>query len=162
MSDLFADQPFPRAVLIGAAVLVGVALVATATSRITGIGTTQVAPAAAVEAVDLRFEDRSGGAVAVVDAGSQRTVAVFEAGSGNFVRGVLRGFARERKLQGASRQDPVRLTRWADGRLSLDDPVTGRHVDLGAFGPTNAGQFAQLLRQAAAGDRVTQAPAARQ
>lgn len=160
MSDPFADQPFPRSVLIGAAVLVAVSLAAAATSRVTGIGTTQVAPAAAVQAVDLRFEDRADGAVVVVDAASQREVAVFEAGSGNFVRGVLRGFARERRLQGAGREHPVRLTRWADGRLSLDDPVTGRHVDLEAFGPTNAAEFARLLYAGASGERLSEAPAA--
>jgi hypothetical protein len=29
--------------------------------------------------------------------------------------------------------------------LSLDDPSTGRHVDLEVFGPTNAGAFADIL-----------------
>lgn len=160
MSDPFADQPFPRSVLIGAAVLVTVAMAAAGTARLTGIGTTQVAPAAAVESRDLRFDDRADGSVAVYDVAAGRFVARFEAGSGNFVRGVLRGFARERRLRGAGREQPMRLTRWADGRLSLDDPVTGRHVDLEAFGPTNAAEFARLLYAGAAGERLSEAPAA--
>ena len=33
----------------------------------------------------------------------------------------------------------------ADGRLTLEDPATGRRVDLESFGPTNAAVFAQIL-----------------
>ena len=37
------------------------------------------------------------------------------------------------------------LTRWADGRLTLNDPSTGHVVALEAFGPDNARAFARLL-----------------
>ena len=40
---------------------------------------------------------------------------------------------------------PFRLTRWSDGRLSLDDPATGRRIELDAFGPTNTAVFAHLM-----------------
>ena len=40
---------------------------------------------------------------------------------------------------------PSELIGRADGRLTLEDPTTGRRVDLESFGPTNAGVFAQLL-----------------
>ena len=43
------------------------------------------------------------------------------------------------------RHIPFRLTRWADGRLSVEDPTTGRRVDLGAFGAVNAASFAKLM-----------------
>jgi hypothetical protein len=33
----------------------------------------------------------------------------------------------------------------ADGKLTLEDPGTGRRVDLGSFGPTNAAVFAQIM-----------------
>ena len=36
-------------------------------------------------------------------------------------------------------------------RLSLEDETTGRRVELNAFGPTNAGAFARLLREGPAG-----------
>jgi hypothetical protein len=29
--------------------------------------------------------------------------------------------------------------------MTLADPATGRKVDLGSFGPTNAGVFAELM-----------------
>jgi putative photosynthetic complex assembly protein len=75
-----------------------------------------------------------------------------EPGTGGFLRGVLRGFARDRKLRGLGEEAaPFALTRWADGRLSVTDPATGRYVDLGAFGPDNWKAFAQLLET---GDEV--------
>jgi putative photosynthetic complex assembly protein len=58
---------------------------------------------------------------------------------------VLRGLVRERRADHVGPTPPFRLTRWADGRLSLDDPSTGRHVDLEVFGPANAGAFADIL-----------------
>ena len=40
---------------------------------------------------------------------------------------------------------PFRLTHWSDGRLSLEDPSTGRRIELDAFGPTNTAVFARLM-----------------
>ena len=66
-------------------------------------------------------------------------------GQDGFVRIVLRNLARERIRQEQERHIPFRLTRWADGRLSVEDPTTGRRVDLGAFGAVNAASFAKLM-----------------
>ncbi|MBV8912702.1 MAG: hypothetical protein JOZ05_06650, partial [Acetobacteraceae bacterium] len=92
---------------------------------------------------DLLFADRSDGAV-VVAVPDGRTVEVFT-GENGFLRGTLRGFARARRLDHLSASAPFRLTRWSDGRLTLDDPANARHVELLAFGPDNAGVFARLL-----------------
>ena len=66
-------------------------------------------------------------------------------GANGFLRGTLRGLARERKRQGVGAEQPFRLIGRADGRLTLEDPATGRRVDLESFGPTNAAVFAQML-----------------
>jgi putative photosynthetic complex assembly protein len=100
---------------------------------------------APVESRELRFEDRDDGAVAVYEAADGATVDVLAPGTNGFVRGVMRGLARERKRQEIGQQPPFRLTRWADGRLTLDDTATGRRIELAAFGPTNTGAFARLL-----------------
>ncbi|MFY7781768.1 MAG: photosynthetic complex assembly protein PuhC, partial [Tagaea sp.] len=42
-------------------------------------------------------------------------------------------------------ETPFRLSMWRDGSLVLDDPATGRRVDLRAFGATNRDAFARLL-----------------
>jgi len=148
MSQL-SHERFPRGALLGAAALLTVAIGLAATARVTGVGTLSNPTTAPVESRSLRFEDRPDGGIAVYEAGREaRPVEVYEPGGGHgFVRGVLRGLARERKLRGIGREPAFRLTltRWADGRLSLEDPVTGRRIELDAFGPTNAGSFAELL-----------------
>jgi len=145
MSGPATDEQVPRALLLSAAALIAFALLAAAGARISGLGTTHMPASKPLEIRELRFHDRSDGAVVVTDAASAREVEIIAPGTNGFVRGVLRGLARERKRQDLGMQAPFRLTRWVDGRLSLDDPATGRHVDLEAFGPTNAGAFAQML-----------------
>lgn len=139
-----AGSALPRAPLVAAAALVLASLAAVAIVRLTGVGAAHYPDAAAVEVREFRFEDRSDGAIRVVDASDGREVEVLT-GPNGFVRGTLRGFARERKRQGIGAEQPFRLVGRADGRLTLEDPATGRRVDLESFGPTNAAAFAQLM-----------------
>jgi putative photosynthetic complex assembly protein len=100
---------------------------------------------AVVERYEINFVDRSNGAIEVYSPGRAAPIDTLLPGSEGFIRGVLRGLARERRAEGVGTQPWFRLTRWADGRLSLDDPSTGRHVDLEVFGPQNSAAFARLL-----------------
>jgi len=102
--------------------------------------------AAAVATRDLRFEDRPDGSIAVIDASSGIVIESI-VGEQGFIRGTLRGLARERKRQGIGPEAPFQLVGRADGRLTLIDPATGRRVDLESFGPVNAGAFVRLLEQ---------------
>jgi putative photosynthetic complex assembly protein len=133
----------PRGALIGAGVLVSGALLLAGMARLTGYQPERPAPSPVVSSHELRFEDRPDGAVLVYE--HNVLVDTLSPGTNGFVRGVLRGLARGRRADGVGRSPPFRLTRWADGRLSLDDPETGRHIDLEVFGPTNAGAFAEIL-----------------
>lgn len=149
------DQPFPRGMLIGAGALVAVALVAVGAVRL-GLIESPAADRAESTATpaasrDLRFVDRADGAV-VVERAEGGVAAVIEPGTGGFVRGVVRGLARERRARGVGREPAFRLTRWSDGRLTLADPATGRTLALDGFGVTNKQAFADLLT--AAGDRA--------
>lgn len=139
------NRPLPRAMLYAAAAMVVLSIILAGTSRLTGIGRTEFAAVPAVESRDLLFEDRPDGAVTIYAAEDGSVIGVLPPGSDGFIRGVLRGLARDRKLHQKGADQPFRLTRWADGRLSIDDPTTGRRIDLGAFGPTNAQAFARLL-----------------
>jgi putative photosynthetic complex assembly protein len=78
-------------------------------------------------------------------------VATIAPETNGFVRGVLRGMFRTRKLESLGHDARFRLAREADGRLTLQDPQTGRQVELDSFGPTNSAAFADLL---VAGRRV--------
>lgn len=145
MSHSHQNQAFPRSALLAAAALVAIALVSAAATRIAGGYVMERPPSVAAESSDLRFADRNDGAVIVTRVPDGSTIAVLDPGTNGFVRGVLRGLARERRFRGVSAEEPFRLTRWADGRLSLEDPSTGRNIELRAFGPTNEVAFARLL-----------------
>jgi putative photosynthetic complex assembly protein len=138
-------RSFPLGALIGAAVLIGFSLLAVTAARVSGIGQAEHRPPPAVQSVELRFEDRTDGAVLVFEGRSDDLVAVVEPGTGGFVRGVLRALVRDRRSQGGGAGEPFRLAQRADGRLTLEDPSTGRLIDLRAFGPTNEEAFARLL-----------------
>jgi putative photosynthetic complex assembly protein len=142
---------FPRGALVGAAALIALTVASAAVGRLAGLGSARMPESPTVESSDLRFADRSDGAVVISDARSGRIVEVIAPGTNGFLRSVMRGLARDRKRQELGTEPAFRLTRWADGRLSLDDEATGRRIDLGAFGPTNAAVFAGVLTAARSG-----------
>ena len=92
----------------------------------------------------LLFEDRVDGGIDVIDAKSHTLVETI-VGQAGFVRGTLRGLARERRREGIGAEVPFELIERTDGRLTLVDPATSRHVDLESFGPTNMNDFVRLL-----------------
>jgi putative photosynthetic complex assembly protein len=145
MSHPGHDAPFPRAPLIGAAILVSFTIAAAAFVRLTGIGKSQDPDAPTIAERTLYYEDSPDGSIAVIDAKDKRLVTTIEPGTNGFLRGTLRGLARERKSRGIGHEQPFELVKHVDGRLTLIDPSTGRRVDLESFGPTNAASFAHLL-----------------
>lgn len=134
---------FPRSALIAAAFLVGLALLAVSTLRLRGFDPAQ-APGPVVSERRLAFADTSDGAVLVRDAQSGAAVARMS-GEQGFLRGVLRGLARERRALGVPAERPYVLTLHADARLLITDPATGQRIDLASFGPDNAAVFLRWL-----------------
>jgi putative photosynthetic complex assembly protein len=138
-------EKFPRGALIGAAGLIAITIVSAGVARIAGTPS-MVPHSAPVTVRDLRFSDRADGGIDVFDAkNSISPVNVINYGSDAFLRATLRGLAQQRKRESLTSAIPFTLTAWADGRLTLDDPATGRHVELEAFGRTNEAAFARLL-----------------
>lgn len=136
---------FPRTPLIAIGGLLVVCLITVAAVRVTGVGAINVPDAAAVEVREFRFEDRPDGSIVVLDAAGKQLMDTVAPGTNGFLRGTMRGLARERKRQGVSPDLPFRMIGRADGKLTLEDPGTGRRVDLGSFGPVNAAVFAQIM-----------------
>ena len=145
MSHAHPHPRIPRGLLLAAGALVAFSIIAAAAGRLTGAGVVALPSGVAVVERSLRFEDDPLGGVRVVDDRTGAVVRHIVPGEDGFVRGVLRGFARARRLHGVGATPPMTLTRWADGRLTLGDPHTGHVVALEAFGPDNAGAFAPLL-----------------
>jgi putative photosynthetic complex assembly protein len=136
---------FPRAPLFALGALVLASVVTVAAVRLTGIGVVRVPDAAPVAMREFRFEDRPDGSIVVLDASGQQLIDTVAPGTNGFLRGTMRGLARERMRQGVSPALPFRMIGRADGKLTLEDPGTGRRVDLGSFGPTNAAVFAHIM-----------------
>ena len=134
----------PRGILFGMWGLVGFAIAASAAWRIAGIAP-EGTSAKAIVVQDLVVSDGGDGSVRITDPKSGRDLDTIEPGTSGFVRATLRGLARERKQQGSGPEAAFRLTRWSDGHLTLADTSTGRLIDLGAFGITNAQAFARLI-----------------
>lgn len=93
----------------------------------------------------LHFEDTPLGAVEVYDADSGKLLESFEAGSGSFVRGVLRSLTRDHQNAKLKTTPAFLLAKYSDGALTIVDETTGQTILLNAFGPTNAQIFDQLL-----------------
>ncbi len=143
----------PRGTLIIAGALVLFAFAATTIVRVAGIPAS-ASPAAMrseahiapVASRDLRFIDRVDGAVVIEDVDKGGIASVIEPGQQTgFIRGVMRGLARERRMHGIGDKPPFNLTLWKDGELSLTDSATGRSIELTAFGSSNRAAFAALL-----------------
>jgi putative photosynthetic complex assembly protein len=146
------EVAFPKGALWGAAALIGFTLSLAVAVRAGALP--QVANPAALRAEasvtrvatrDLHFLDRADGAVVVTDLVGATVATIEPMAEQGFVRGVLRGLARERRLQQVGPGAPFRLEAWSDHGLTLTDLGTGRQIELGAFGPTNRAAFAMLL-----------------
>jgi putative photosynthetic complex assembly protein len=135
---------FPKWVLMSAAGIIAFSLISVGLVRLTGNGPDQ-RPAPSVQERQLRFEDRPDGSIAITDGRTGEQVSSVQ-GEQGFVRGALRALARERKARGMGSEQPFQLMVRTDGGLTLYDPATQQRVDLEAFGPTNADNFARLLK----------------
>jgi putative photosynthetic complex assembly protein len=153
------EATIPRPLLIAAAAMLAASVIGAALGRGLDIGRDlAAAPPQEMPAAsrDMRFIDQDDGGIDVIDATTGLAFARFAPGEDGFARATLRGLVRDRKKLGLGPETPFRLTLRRDGGLALDDPATGRHVDLRAFGATNRDAFARLLPrtgETSAGDR---------
>ena len=146
------SQRFPRFALIAAAILIAGSITAAAAARYANLNDQPAKTSASMQpsmSVDLTFLDMDDGSVQVRDAAGESILYVAAPGTNGFIRGVMRGMARDRRARGIGQQPAFRLAQWPDGRLSLEDLATGRQIELSSFGASNRAAFAQLLDPAA-------------
>lgn len=147
MSEAVADRNVPRGALIGAAALISFAILAAAVGRVTGFGAVRAGYSAPVSSVALQFKDRQDGGISVIAPESGEVVGVIEAGTDGFVRTALRSLAYDRQRRGVGSAPAFVIATWPNGQTTLDDPSTGRRVELAAFGVGNMQTFARLTTQ---------------
>lgn len=144
MSNL-DEQPFPRAPLIAAILVVGLTVAGVGATRLGLISpaTAEASDARPVAFADMRFADMDDGGVrvTVLDDGER----IIPPATGGFVRGVLRGLVRDRRAQGLGSEQPFRVTEWSDGKVTIQDLATARVIKLDAFGQTNRQAFLDLM-----------------
>jgi putative photosynthetic complex assembly protein len=136
-----APERIPAAMVRGIGLLLALLLLGLAWVRLGGFDP-QVAPAPPLAERQLVFADAADGAVTVSE-GSERVATLH--GEQGFLRGVLRGLARERRARGVAATLPYTLSLHADGRLLISDPHTGQRIDLASFGPDNAAVFLRWM-----------------
>lgn len=137
------DPGVPRASLQAIGALLALTIVAAGAGRLAREHAPD-APSPVLQSRALQVLDRADGGIDVRDARDGAPIEELH-GEQGFVRGVLRGLARERKRRGLGPDAPLQLVARADGRISLEDPSTGQHVPLDAFGPENLAPFARWL-----------------
>jgi putative photosynthetic complex assembly protein len=145
MSTNSKPEPFPRKILLAAGSAMAMSIAIAAAGRISGVDNNKPT-AQAVASRALLFRDMPDGSVAVFDASdTAKPIDIVAPETNGFLRATMRGLAQQRLRQDANREVPFRLTEWADGRLTLEDPSTNRSVEMEAFGITNETVFADLL-----------------
>jgi putative photosynthetic complex assembly protein len=149
-------ERIPRWLVRSIGLLLVLVLGSVAWMRLSGFSPV-VAPPAALAQRTLAFADTPQGAVRVTDATTGERIAELQ-GEQGFLRGVLRGLARERRAQQVGATTPFVLSLHADGRLLITDPHTGQRIDLASFGPDNAAVFARWLPAGALQALKTAAP----
>lgn len=138
-------QSMPRGTLVIFWSVIVIALVTAGIGRLTGAANSEPT-APMVTTRELLFHDQPDGTILVFDArDTVHPIEVVAQESNYFLRATMRGLAQQRVRQDASREVPFRLTEWADGRLTLEDPIDNRRVDMEAFGVDNEKVFAKLL-----------------
>ena len=140
-----ASKTLPGPLVLAAVFAIAAAFALVGYAKATGTGGTPRPSAAVAQERLLRFADRADGGVAIIDADADVEVGLLEPGSAPFIRGILRSFARERRMNEIGAEPPFRLARRADGTVFMSDPSTGRSIELDAFGSTNEADFARLL-----------------
>jgi putative photosynthetic complex assembly protein len=149
------ERPFPRGALLGAAGLIAITIIGVGANQIIKFSapagqSTESALGPVRQARDLKFVDEGGGVnafggqVAVYDVATGAFIGKLTTTDG-FIRAVLNSLEFERTKRSVAGATIFRLVERVGGHLTLEDPATGRSVNLGAFGPDNRAVFLRFL-----------------
>ncbi|MEO1205397.1 MAG: photosynthetic complex assembly protein PuhC [Pseudomonadota bacterium] len=148
--------PFPKGALYAAAGVIAFSLVLTTFAVLMGYRMTWTPPAEAVAIRAIHFDisnapndiiNNSTGDITIYDAETKQRLAQMPAATNRFVKSLASGLDFQRKRKGLATTPAYEVVRWDDGRLSLRDPITGKQIELAAFGRNQVMIFAKLLEE---------------
>ena len=147
-SEQAVGNSVPKGVIKAGAIIIALSLSCAAIGRYTDIGTSHVLKTPVSQSVDIAFSDAVDGSVVVTEKPGDKTIAVLAPGTNGFIRGTMRGLARDRRVRNIGADVPFTLARHDNGHLTLSDPATGRMLELNGFGVTNVGAFDSIMQAA--------------
>jgi putative photosynthetic complex assembly protein len=93
----------------------------------------------------IRFVDEADGNVRVEDGATGEVLVRYGPGTGGFIRATARSLVHQREIRGIGPAVPFDLIEWDKGELTLQDPTTGKTVELASFGTNNRKVYAAML-----------------
>lgn len=145
MTKRLEELDIPLFALRGAGALVAATLIAAFLGSYSGVGTVTMPEARTIEMRELKFVSRADQGFDIYDVATDRLAGTVPDQQAGFIRGVLRGLSRERRMSGVDEGASYQLVRAEGGRLSLIDPAMDRRIELRGFGETNFDAFRRLM-----------------
>lgn len=134
-----------RVPLFGAAAMVVLSLLTVGMVQL-NVFSNNSADARAPDAIhQVSFKALETGQLAIIDSAADEVIGIVEPGRDGLVRNALRGLERNRTLRNLPMEAPYQLVFWDDGRVTLSDEHTSRHIPLSSFGATQSKALDVLL-----------------
>lgn len=141
MPNLAPPKPMLRVAVVMITLVFTLAVLATRF----GIGKAADVYESPVAQRSLSFEDTEDGGILVRDGETREVALTLPNGTNGFLRGALRAMADRRRVAEYPYDSPFLLTAWDDGRVTIEDPLTGQRIAVSSFGPTQVKSFVALL-----------------
>ncbi len=135
----------PRILVQAMFALMAVSVALVAYAQWADVPLTGVAPDSPIineRAITLSGDHKNGFAV-IDDQGQQ--IAHSKKGKNGFIDVIASSIARERKVNGVTGNDPLRLVRRENGHVAVIDPASDWKIELIGYGKDNVAAFATLI-----------------
>ncbi|MGF1463027.1 MAG: photosynthetic complex putative assembly protein PuhB [Maricaulaceae bacterium] len=148
--------------LIAAATLIALTVVTVTVTQLSksGDGVRASLSATPERVYQLRVEDLGEDQFNIFNVETGEQIAFVDPRRDNLVVKAYRGLEYSRNRSPVDPSAPYQLVVWENGRVTLSDFGTDRHMPLDSFGPTYTGALAALLNVTKAGPEITGAEAA--
>lgn len=139
------DAMVPRVLVVAMFGLMAATLALVTFARVSGRAPTSVVPFSEITSeITVTLKGSRSAGVAIVD-GNGTQLAHSTDDMNGFIDVIWASVTRERKVQNADLNAPVRVARLANGQTAIFDDTTGWSIELIGYGQDNVAAFARLL-----------------